>query len=407
MIKKKDAYEILRTNREAINIRKDEQARNAFVKSKAEDAKREIYIKIYIIEKKLKNVQGVQKQLLIVEKKQLESQLEEIDNAYMQVCDDSRRQYYDLITSTGNQIEREDKKQVHQNAYEMLFTSREYCNNPFEQKRIDKFLEKMHTTILRSEQDLLTTMEEELKKVENDSSNKSFRQKYKLQTDIAHIREKIAKIDQAYEQIRTKDAREEYNMKLDKEKEQEQEKLRQSQLKKKYKVKANPNNVHQVAYRATTQTKQDNLEKNATQNLPINLIRKDGTQISLERIGLLAYRMKHGITGKIEQYRIMRTILGQQKCDERYVNINRAALSINPTTGEIKNKKYYEFVANELLSEDSIEGAKYNQGYLGEVLKEKNDNYYQSLKNSDELSAVTKLAEQIELERLKGKEHEQ
>ena len=188
MIKKKDAYEILRTNREAINIRKDEQARNAFVKSKAEDAKREIYIKIYIIEKKLKNVQGVQKQLLIVEKKQLESQLEEIDNAYIQVCDDSRRQYYDLITSTGNQIEREDKKQVHQNAYEMLFTSREYCNNPFEQKRIDKFLEKMHTTILRSEQDLLTTMEEELKKVENDSSNKSFRQKYKLQTDIAHIR---------------------------------------------------------------------------------------------------------------------------------------------------------------------------------------------------------------------------
>ena len=141
--------------------------------------------------------------------------------------------------------------------------------------------------------------------------------------------------------------------------------------------------------------------------MPINLIRKDGTQISLERIGFLAYRMKHGITGKIEQYRIMRTILGQQKCDERYVNINRAALSINPTTGEIKNKKYYEFVANELLSEDSIEGAKYNQGYLGEVLKEKNDNYYQSLKNSDELSAVTKLAEQIELERLKGKEHEQ
>ena len=115
----------------------------------------------------------------------------------------------------------------------------------------------------------------------------------------------------------------------------------------------------------------------------------------------------------LDEYRITRTVNGEKKWDVRYTNLNMGDLSQNSNTGELQNKDYHDFIANVFLSEDSIEGTKYNEGYLGEALKNKDGNYFHDLRNVEELSAVMKFYEiekkneKKEKESRKGEEHEQ
>ena len=61
-------------------------------------------------------------------------------------------------------------------------------------------------------------------------------------------------------------------------------------------------------------------------------------------------------------------------------------MSFDEETGKPDNPEYYDCVVNELLSEDSIEGSKYNGGYIGNVERAK-DGKYTSTLDRKELNA--------------------
>ena len=132
-------------------------------------------------------------------------------------------------------------------------------------------------------------------------------------------------------------------------------------------------------------------------------MREDGTPVTVERIGELTYQNAFNQVARIDTYRITRTVDGEKKWDVRYTNLNMVDLSRNPKTGELQNEEYHDFVANVFLSEDSIEGTGYNDGYLGQALKDKDGNYFHYLRNLDELSAVMKFNQKMKENTRKGK----
>ena len=188
-------------------------------------------------------------------------------------------------------------------------------------------------------------------------------------------------------------------------------------MRKNYKIAQyyNPNLIDQVKYTSFEISEEEKIkqEKEKKRKLSVQLVRKDGTEVTVERIGELEYRNIFNQMATLDAYRITRTVNGEKKWDVRYTNLNMGDLSRNPKTGELQNKEYYDFVANVFLSEDSIEGTKYNEGYLGEALKDKDGNYFHDLRDIDELSAVMKFdelkkeKEKKAKESKEGEEHEQ
>ena len=52
-------------------------------------------------------------------------------------------------------------------------------------------------------------------------------------------------------------------------------------------------------------------------------------------------------------------------------------MGIDKNKRKLKNEAYYQFIANEMLSEESIEQClKYNHGYLGEPLYDTENSKY-------------------------------
>ena len=60
------------------------------------------------------------------------------------------------------------------------------------------------------------------------------------------------------------------------------------------------------------------------------------------------------------------------KVDKIYTILDVPKLGFNKKTGKLVNSQYYDCVVNKLLSEETIEGSKYNGGYIGLVEKKQN-----------------------------------
>ena len=140
----------------------------------------------------------------------------------------------------------------------------------------------------------------------------------------------------------------------------------------------------------------------------IGILREDGTKVTIEPIGRIAYRNFQNITGEVTAYRIFRNLGGKETWDICYSNLSFPDLYKNPETGEFENEEYYKYVANNFLSDDNIEGSRYNRGYLGEVNVEKEGRYFTDLRNIEELTAITKMTEKyLKEEKEEGEEYEQ
>lgn len=123
--------------------------------------------------------------------------------------------------------------------------------------------------------------------------------------------------------------------------------------------------------------------------------REDGTEVSITRTGEIRYTNFSSVKKDyISEYNIVRNIKGQRKEDTIYSDIIISNMGIDRTTNKPINPEYYNFVMNEMLSEDSIiECVKYNHGYVGDIDKSVNkerEEVYQRRVDSERLSAVMK-----------------
>lgn len=415
MEEKRNAYEIIGTNKIVIDRIKDEQEKNRFIQEKAIETTKRIYRNIDVVKEKLNKTQSFQERILLDRrKKELEEEIEFVQSAYEKIFDKEHREKYNAFLSIVDQSKsimrdsnsnedqenpeplisdellEEIKNKIKNNrpkketAYEILQTSQEQCNDKKKKtEKIDADLKEKKDGFIE-----LAKVEFE-KKVKNDKKNE-FAAKQRLKVDIARIEE-------AYREIATKTKRESYNQKLADIERKEQKAIEDEILRMKYDRSKNyePSSIVTLKY-------QENKSK-----LPGVIISRDnGQEILIQNIGRIAYEDSFGIKDEIGEYEITQIIKGEEKTDKVYISgLNLLALSKDEQTGAFQNEEYYKFIANEMLSDEAIEQcSKYNKGYLGEPLKDKNGEYFRFLDGREELSAVMKFDEELNKE--KGQENQ-
>lgn len=423
MKENRNAYEIIGTSREAVSRIKKEQDKNMFIMQKSQDTKRRILRRKTELEERLHYTEDAQQKLDIHhEIYRLESEMSLIEKAYQEIYTEERRNAYDASLNAMFQSIRDEireERRTTNNAYKILYTSRDRCDDRLQSPlKIDTQLRDMRNGLIKNHQERIELLENEINVAKNNVGNKKFREITRLEGEIAMLKKQIERIKDAYAKVETREKRQEYEAELKEIERQEKERNRQSCLRKKYKKSQyyDPNLIVQLGYKELEPSEGKKLKQEIGKRKNSSAIRllkrADGTEVTVEKIGMLAYKNAFNKTGMLDEYRITRIIDGEKKWDVRYTNLNMIDLSQNRETEEPRDKDYYDFVTNVFLSEDSIEGAKYNGGYLGEVLKDRDGNYVHDLGDINELSATIKFNEiKKEKEKIaeskKGETHEQ
>lgn len=141
-------------------------------------------------------------------------------------------------------------------------------------------------------------------------------------------------------------------------------------------------------------------------NNPETIFLQDDRDMKLKKIAEVMFRNATGVYNSyVNEYELIRMIEGEEKVDKIYTNLSLPELAISKNTGKPVNSEYYNCVVNELLTEEAIEGSKYNGGYIGTVERNKYGNYESTLKNKklnvseqENLTAVLIIKEKEEKE---------
>ena len=399
---KRNAYEIVGTNQTAIDRIKDELEENRFVQEKKVETIKKKTIAIEIEKQKLKTTSSISEKILIDRKIQkLQEEIEIVKKAYEKIFDRKHREKYNAlleIISKGREPKRniinknresdeqlvsdEVLKEIRnkirknrpkkENAYEILKTSQEKCDDKTRNsENVDEFL-------LQRKEGLIEFAKVEFEKKVNMDKRNEFGANQKLKMDIRII-------EGAYREIATKAKREIYNQKLAEMERKEQEAIKEEILRMKYDRSENYESTSIVT-----------LKYQPTRLPGIIISREDGQEILIQQVGRIGYEDSFGVTDEIGEYEITRIIKDEEKTDKVYIaGLNISELIVDEKTGTFQNEAYYEFIANEMLSEEAIrQCSKYNNGYLGETLKDNNGNYFRYLDGREELSAVMKFYEE-------------
>ena len=411
---KRNAYEIVGTNKVAIDRIKDELEKDDFIKEKALETIKRISRKIEIEKQKLETTSSLSEKILInreIEKS--EKEIEDIQKAYEKIYDREHRGKYNafldivdksketmlyrnssksqeyeeknLLDEVPDEVLEEIKNRIgknrpkKKNAYEILKILKGRCDDRTRKsENIDEFL-------LQRKEGLIEFAKVEYEKKVNADKKNEFAAKQKLKLEIRTI-------EGAYREIATKEKREIYNQKLADIERKEQKAIEDEIFKIKYDRSGNyePSSIVTLKY-------QDFTKENDRSKLPAIIIsRDDGQEILIQKVGRIGYEDSLGVTDEIGEYEITRIIKDEEKTDKVYIpGLNISELFVDEKTGAFQNQAYYKFIANEILSEEAIrECSKYNNGYLGEPLKDNNGNYFRYLDGREELSAVMKFYEE-------------
>ena len=211
-------------------------------------------------------------------------------------------------------------------------------------------------------------------------SSNNFKEKLKIGTEILEIKN-------AYETIKTADKRKEY-AKQQEEKEEEQQKAKN--IKEKYshisEYKPYLINDRKNTSDKSLQNKMVERQEKLSEECPF--IDKDNRQLRIRQTGRINFENCTSVNKLfINEYEVKREINGEEKIDIVYINLDfrdlKKSLTVDKETGELINPDYYNCIANELLAEETIEGSKYNGGYIGGIEKDKNGKYHITLENKE------------------------
>ena len=411
---KRNAYEIVGTNKIAIDRIKDELEKDDFIKEKALETIKRISRKIEIEKQKLEATSSLSEKILINRKiEKAEKEIEDIQKAYEKIYDKEHRGKYNafldivdkskgtmryrnssksqeneeknLLDEVPDEVLEEIKNKIRKNrpkketAYEILKISKGRCDDRTRKS------ENIDNLLLQQKEGLIELAKVEYEKKVNVDKKNEFAAEQKLKLDMRII-------EGAYREIATKAKREIYNPKLAEIERKEQDAIKDEIFKMKYDRSGNyePSSIVTLKY-------QDFTKDNDKSKLPAVIIsRENGQEILIQQVGRIGYEDSFGVKDEIGEYEITRIIKGEEKTDKVYIpGLNILELGVDEKTGVFQNEAYYKFIANEMLSEEAIrECSKYNNGYLGEPLKDNNGNYFRYLDGREELSAVMKFYEE-------------
>lgn len=340
----KDCYEIIGAAREAIEWsftkkqRRTYDEQDEFVKSKYNRT-----MKILEFGKKMNT--NPQKRELI------EKQIYEVKNAYRKIKTPILREIYNQELDELKRKERGERL-VNKNAYEILNTTRDALKMRVEERN-DELLKSKKDELIKRYLEMIT-------------STTTFSEKQKIDLKINQIKE-------SYNLVKTADRRKIYNEKLDLEEEARRIRLRREEIRRKYSHEEEKD--PSLIYTNRNSVKAIKKIKNKASQIYF-LIDKQGREIILKRTAEIIYRNSTQVyDGYVNEYELERNVNGVEKIDKVYTNILLRELSFDEETGKPENPEYYDCVVNELLSEDSIEGSKYNGGYIGNIERTKDGKY--------------------------------
>ena len=399
MIEKRNAYEIVGTNKIAVDRIKEESEKDMFIHEKARGKINKLSsIKEMTEERKelsgsvtekiemQRKLRNLQKEIELVKKafqKIADRERRDRYNAYLEMLDKTRENEYRIIEEdrlTQNQAIK------HRTAYEILETSQKECDDT------RKTTENINKELVKARDGLIEIAKANYEESIKGKGKNLFAAQQKRDLEIGIVQE-------AYEKIATRRKREIYNEELKEKEEQEQKEIEQKQSERIYNKRNmyDPTSIRKLQYKDMTK---DNGETNL---LGVTMVKENGQKLLLQQVGKIEYEDSFGLQGEVGEYEITRVVGSRVKTDKVYITgLDMSDLSIEENTGNLKDEAYYQFIANEMLSEESTEQClKYNNGYLGEILyDENNGKYFRFLDGREELSAVMKYYE----EKNKGQE---
>lgn len=342
------AYEILGINPMSIE-------RNADGKKRSEEEKL-LFLKerknhrIHVLKNKI--------QLSEISDELIQKYIQEIElvrNAYKELVNNLQintisesKTKYDKFESIYNKI-----NGIPENAYSILGIARDIC-----EKR------ESELTSIELDEAIKKRMEGLLKLADN-KELLDFKEKQKNELRKKQIRD-------AYQLIKNSSKRKEYNKELDLQKQKRENNL----LRNKYQARRYEKFNGQIRYK-----KCENIQRHRYYN-------QNNEPIILTQTGVIACKDFQGIN-QLDEYEFERIINGEQCKDKIYINLSIFDLSIDKNTKEpIVNSEYYNYVINELLSEENvIISEKYNYGYMGKIIMNQNGKY-QAILDAKEATIV-------------------
>lgn len=287
--------------------------------------------------------------------KQFQEDLEELSMAFETLKDEKLRKIYnDEILKKGQNRER---PLIDETAYEFF--------NILEQKL------KSHSD---TDNDLFIKKEFD-KKMENyelalKGENLSFKKKQEIETLILKAKE-------FYELIATAEKREIYDKELDEKEAVVNKNLHRKEIEAKYsKNKQYDKNliktIEQGKFLGEKLVVRKETKKSGYIILPKS---QEGYNILIRRTAEIAFKNATNINSYVNEYEIIKEMEGEDKVDTIYTMLSLPELGIDEETGKPVNPRYYECVVNKLLAEDTIEGSKYNGGYIGMIEKTEDGDY--------------------------------
>ena len=307
---KRNAYEIVGTNRDYIIRIHGEVNKDKFILEKKNDTIRrlnneyDLLIEQFNQTKDEKTKLDLQKRI----KKLKDEEIPLVESAYLEICDEASRQVYDDQLNLTIRIEgtkaKVDRK-ITENAYEILGMSKTSCDDKTSNSRIiDRNLFRMKNALIKQSEDEIKELQKKLDSLDGRKDPESYREKSGIDGKIAMLEQEIERVKNAYDKVATREARENYELELSQIEEQANERIRQSDLRTKYsKAKYyNPNSIQQVGYKSLEITEKERIkqEKEKKRNLSVVLVREDGTAVTVERIGMLGYKTSDIGTGMLD-----------------------------------------------------------------------------------------------------------
>ena len=194
---------------------------------------------------------------------------------------------------------------------------------------------------------------------------------------------KMQELDVVYESVKTEELRQKYNNSINNPDEKKtyieymrgittqiENEIKKKQIEERY-SKADKYNPELIKTISDGQYKGQKLVLRENLNNPAIISLKDERNIKIKQTGILHFANFMGCKSYVNEYQIVRYVHNQQKVDTVYTILNLPELGFNKDTNKPANPKYYDCVVNKLLSEETIEGSKYNKGYIGLVEKDR------------------------------------
>ena len=229
----------------------------------------------------------------------------------------------------------------------------------------------------------------------------------------------VQSLEYAYEKLETEQSRQEYNKYLEFQTHEKEMEDISKNVERQYRIKKcdkhdqyNPDLLETIHNGELVGEKV--VVRKPTKE-PITVALKDERNIRIKQTGTVHYRnVTSAYNSYVNEYEITRNVDGEERTDIVYTEISLLRLGTKRKKDELVDPNYYDCVVNKLLSEDAIEGSKFNGGYVGLIEQMKNGQYGTtidkdgplSVEEQENLAAVMVLKEREEGQNGNKKEQE-